>query len=312
MADSSEGDLISFKASLSLSTEEIAQLEDKHMLSRVLRADKGNEKSAAKRLRKTLAWRQEFGVSALRSCFRSPNPSPEIKALEETLLHENTTGKIYIRGKDRRGRAAVIMRPQNENTHAHDGNLQHLVYMLEKGIECSKRNTLTVDEATGEETWEEKVCIIFDYNGYSMRDAVPLKTAKGECNALVFLLCHAVPIPSLTLFLLYSIAQQPTATIHILQAHYPERLYRAYFVNAPWFFRGFMKLVNPFIDAASREKFRFVSTENAPKIMGADFDLSELEPFCGGSARGYGEKNADYDAELCLRKLDFDVSLPLT
>ena len=95
----------SFSQRLSLTDAEKAQLEDRHSLRRSLRADKGNEKSAAKRLRKTLAWRQEFGVSALRSCFRSPNPSPEIKALEDTLLHENTSGKIYVRGRDKTGRA---------------------------------------------------------------------------------------------------------------------------------------------------------------------------------------------------------------
>lgn len=277
MLSNEEEKMRSFRASFTLSPKEESKVEDKFMLRRSLRADKGNEKTAAKRLKKTIAWREEFGVDSITRCFRG-NDDDATRALEEILIDENSTGKIYVRGKDKVGRAIIVMRPSNENTNNHDNNLKHLVYFLEKAVAVSKRNTIT-GEGDDDATWEEKICLIFDYSGYKMKHAPPLKTAR--------------------------------ATISILQDHYPERLHKAYFVNAPWFFRGFMKVVSPFIDAASKAKFRMVNEENAERKMGEDFDLSELETFAGGSSVSYGEKNDGYDAAFWLRKLDHDEGLPV-
>ncbi|KAG0198421.1 hypothetical protein BGX28_008168 [Mortierella sp. GBA30] len=46
--------------------------------------------------------------------------------------------------------------------------------------------------------------------------------------------------------------------LHVLGSHYPERLYRAYIIHAPWFFFPFYKLVSPFIDPVTKAKLNFV------------------------------------------------------
>ncbi|KAI8952311.1 CRAL-TRIO domain-containing protein [Xylaria longipes] len=50
---------------------------------------------------------------------------------------------------------------------------------------------------------------------------------------------------------------QGREVLHILQAHYPERLGRALIVNVPWVVWGFFKLITPFIDPLTKEKLKF-------------------------------------------------------
>ena len=116
MLDNEDERVRRFSEKLSLSPAESEQLVDKFSIRRSLRAEKGVEKTAAKRLRKTLDWRASFGVEKLLRCFTGEYGDSErdIKALEEVLLEENATGKIYVRGKDKCGRACVIMRPCGE------------------------------------------------------------------------------------------------------------------------------------------------------------------------------------------------------
>ncbi|KAL8938456.1 MAG: hypothetical protein Q9216_003884 [Gyalolechia sp. 2 TL-2023] len=50
---------------------------------------------------------------------------------------------------------------------------------------------------------------------------------------------------------------QGKQVLNILQSHYPERLGRALVINIPWVVWTFFKLINPFIDPATREKLKF-------------------------------------------------------
>ncbi|KAL8779465.1 MAG: hypothetical protein Q9213_006919 [Squamulea squamosa] len=50
---------------------------------------------------------------------------------------------------------------------------------------------------------------------------------------------------------------QGKQVLNILQSHYPERLGRALIINIPWIVQPFFKLINPFIDPATREKLKF-------------------------------------------------------
>ncbi|KAI4218011.1 MAG: hypothetical protein LQ349_008911 [Xanthoria aureola] len=50
---------------------------------------------------------------------------------------------------------------------------------------------------------------------------------------------------------------QGKQVLNILQNHYPERLGRGLVINIPWIVQPFFKLINPFIDPATREKLKF-------------------------------------------------------
>ncbi|KAL9025817.1 MAG: hypothetical protein Q9196_005429 [Gyalolechia fulgens] len=50
---------------------------------------------------------------------------------------------------------------------------------------------------------------------------------------------------------------QGKLVLNILQSHYPERLGRALVINIHWVVWTFLKLINPFIDPATREKIKY-------------------------------------------------------
>lgn len=181
-------------------------------------------------LRKTIAWRREFGVA-------------DIDSWKDVIAKENATGKSYLRGFDKEGHAIIYMRPANENTNEHDGNMKHVVYTLERAVACL--------DAAGRGT--EKWVLVIDYQGYSLSNAPPMKTARE--------------------------------TLSIFQDHYPERLHRAYCVFPPFIFWAFYKVISPFIDPVTKAKVvMMISSEMAKSDnqLFREIDRASLEVAVGG------------------------------
>jgi hypothetical protein len=63
------------------------------------------------------------------------------------------------------------------------------------------------------------MCLLIDYEGFSIFNAPPMKTSQE--------------------------------TLSILQNQYPERLHRAYLIRPPFYFSIFWSLISPFIDPGS-------------------------------------------------------------
>jgi hypothetical protein len=179
-------------------------------------------------LEATLRWRQTMGL-------------PNLDAWKDIVAVENSTGKMYVRGYDRMGHVVVYMKPCNENTNQHDGNIKHLVYHMERAVACMKPET------------NRKLCLVIDYNGYSLSNAPPMKTSRE--------------------------------VLSILQDHYPERLYRAYCIRPPYVFYGFYSIISPFIDPVTKDKIRMLTNadmNNPHNKLFEDIDRDILEPCVGG------------------------------
>ena len=84
-----------------------------------------------------------------------------------------------------------------QNTSSHEGQIRFLVYCLENAI-------LSLPEG------HEKMIWLIDFTGWTMANAVPIKTARE--------------------------------TVNILQNHYPERLAMAFLFNPPKVFEAFWKV----------------------------------------------------------------------
>lgn len=193
---------------------------------RYLRARNNDFEQATTMLDNTLLWREEFGLDS-------------IHTWKEIMLKENVTGKAYVRGRDKQNRPIVWMKPKFENTYEHDGNIKHLVYNLERAVCCGEANGFA----------DGKLCLIIDFEGYSIMNAPPMKTSME--------------------------------TLNILQNHYPERLAKAYLVRPPWIFHSFYSLISPFIDAVTKEKIVMLSSKKHATLV-ENIEDCYLESSVGG------------------------------
>lgn len=113
-------------------------------------------------LQETIDWRKKFEIPKLLTDFK------------DTIALENSTGKMYVRGFDKEGHPLIYMKPVNENTKDHKGNIKHLVYSMERAVACM--------DAKGQ--GNTKLSLVIDYGGYTSSHAPPMKTATETLSIL--------------------------------------------------------------------------------------------------------------------------------
>uniref|UniRef100_A0ACD5XG70 Uncharacterized protein n=2 Tax=Avena sativa TaxID=4498 RepID=A0ACD5XG70_AVESA len=72
------------------------------------------------------------------------------------------------------------------------------------------------------------------------------------------------------------------AAIEIMQNYYPERLGKALMVHVPYIFMKAWKMVQPFIDANTKDKFVFIDDKNLEETLKRELDESQLPEMYGG------------------------------
>ncbi|KAH9606455.1 hypothetical protein KSS87_002853 [Heliosperma pusillum] len=124
-------------------------------LRRYLKARNWNVDNAKIMLQETFKWRASY--------------KPEEISWDE-VAHEGETGKISRANfHDRQGRTILIMRPGKQNTTSPEGNIRHLVYMLENAI-------LHLPEG------QEQMCWLVDFTDFSMAKNSSIKTTREIIN----------------------------------------------------------------------------------------------------------------------------------
>lgn len=194
-------------------------------LRRYLRARNWNIDKSKKMLEDTLKWRSTYKPEEIRW--------PEV-------AQEGETGKAYRANfRDKEGRTVIVMTPAKQNTTSHEKQLQHLVYLLENAI-------LNLPEEQEQMVW------LIDFNGWSLSNSVPIKTARETAN--------------------------------ILQNHYPERLATAFLYTPPRIFETFWKIVKYFLDPMTFQKVKFIYPKNEETVdlIQRNFDIQTLPKEFGG------------------------------
>ncbi|CAH1413569.1 unnamed protein product [Lactuca virosa] len=125
-------------------------------LRRYLVARGWNLEKAKKMLQDTLEWRSNYKPHEIRW---------------EQVEEEGKTGKVSRANfVDRFGRPVLIMRPGKQNTKTGEGNVRHLVYLIENAI-------LNLPEGQEQMSW------LIDFTGYSMNATnIQPKTARDIIN----------------------------------------------------------------------------------------------------------------------------------
>ncbi|KAI0407373.1 cral trio domain-containing protein [Xylaria palmicola] len=149
--------------------------------------------------------------------------------------------------------------------------LETLTWRREYGVEG-----LTADYISPENETGKQVIVGFDKQGRPCHYLNPgrqnTEVSPRQVQHMVFMLERVIDlIPAeqekICLLIDFKTGAKRTNTapgigqgrevLHILQAHYPERLGRALIVNVPWVVWGFFKLITPFIDPLTKEKLKF-------------------------------------------------------
>lgn len=212
-------------------------------LKRYLRARNWNVAKSRKMLQESLKWRSTY--------------KPEKVQWNEVAV-EGETGKAYRAGfQDRDGRTVLIMTPAKQNTTSHDNQLRYLVYLIENAI-------LNLPESQEQMVW------MIDFTGWSLSNAVPIRTARESNN--------------------------------ILQNQYPERLATAFLYNPPRIFEAFWKIVKMFVDPVTFQKVKFVypKSEESMEVFKEHFDMETLPVQFGG------RNDTKYDHEEYSRMMTKD------
>ncbi|GAY42711.1 hypothetical protein CUMW_068980 [Citrus unshiu] len=120
-------------------------------LRRYLVARNWNVDKAKKMLQETLKWRAAYKPEEIRW---------------NEVAHEGETGKASRANfHDLCGRTVLIMRPGKQNTSSGEGNVRHLVYLLENSI-------LNLGEGQEQMTW------LIDFTGWTLNTNISIKTIR--------------------------------------------------------------------------------------------------------------------------------------
>ncbi|OWM74576.1 hypothetical protein CDL15_Pgr005156 [Punica granatum] len=126
-------------------------------LRRYLVARNWNVNKARKMLEESIKWRESYKPEEIRW--------PEV-------AHEGETGKVSRANFfDRFGRTVLIMRPGKQNTASPEGNIRHLVYIIENSI-------LNLREGQEQMSW------LIDFTGWTLNTNIPVRTARDIINIL--------------------------------------------------------------------------------------------------------------------------------
>jgi CRAL/TRIO domain len=159
-----------------LSDDEKKDLTDPRMLIRHWRAEKGDLTRAMQTLREAFQWRKDYQLTALRVCMSAyPNKVTGNKDYNAMMRLENATGKIYVRGTTKEGRALQYMFAMRNNTNSDIDNMRHLAWNLEKSI------AVTMHHSQGR---LDKICLMIDCTNFDLRKAPSMHASKMTLDLL--------------------------------------------------------------------------------------------------------------------------------
>ncbi|AEE86680.1 putative CRAL-TRIO lipid binding domain, CRAL/TRIO domain, CRAL/TRIO domain superfamily [Arabidopsis thaliana] len=198
-------------------------------LRRFLDARNWDVEKAKKMIQETLKWRSTYKPQEIRW---------------NQVAHEGETGKASRASfHDRQGRVVLIMRPAMQNSTSQEGNIRHLVYLLENAI-------INLPKGQKQMSW------LIDFTGWSMAVNPPMKTTRE----IIHILQNYYP-ERLGIAFLYN----------------PPRLFQAVYRAAKYFLdprtAEKVKFVYPKDKASDELMTTHFDVENLPKEFGGEATL---------------------------------------
>ncbi|KAL3908192.1 MAG: hypothetical protein SGARI_003178, partial [Bacillariaceae sp.] len=154
----------------------------KAMAKRFLSSKKGDYALATKKLKSAIAFRKETDVDGLRLCFQAD----ELKDLDEDtkatyasyrehLSTRMTTGRVYVCGYDKKGRAIYTIYAARTKDFDPEWFLKESLFNFEKALACTERESGGV---------EENITVIGNYTGFQSKHSAPMSISHKFMDSL--------------------------------------------------------------------------------------------------------------------------------
>lgn len=259
-----------------VSTTDSTEIRDKYakdMINRYLTVEQKLHKThtpenwalnAEHKLKRSLEFFAQNDVDAIRLCFRNGSDSELNAHLRDGLLKRFANNASIVRGYSKEGHALFQNFARTETSWDEEFFFKGNIFCMEKALACTERRTNGA---------KDKVIVLYDYSGYTMKNSPPL--------ALVCKLLFA------------------------LKDHFPERLEHVFLVDAPFIFRAFWAIIQHFIDPVTKELVCFVSGEEAKKqVLGSIIDENEASTWMYEGAK----RDCEVDLDIFFKCTPFDVA----
>lgn len=198
--------------------------------------------AAYTKLIKTLEYREEKKVDAIRLCFDKDKVSENDDELHATIrdnLEKRYANKAsIIRGYTKDGRAMFQNIPRGDTSWEEEYYIKGNIYMMERALACTERKT------NGKLT---KVVVFYDYNGYATKNSPPPLLIKQLMSDF--------------------------------RDHWPEQLMHSFIVDSPFIFRAFWAIIKHFIDPITRAQVQFITGEEQKQLFREMIDEDQAAPY---------------------------------
>lgn len=152
------------------------------MAMRHLSSKKGNYDVAMPKFKQAIQFRKEADLDGLRLCFQADqlpdldDATRERYALyREKLEDRMTTGRVYVCGYDKCGRAIYTIYAARTKDFDPDWFLKESLYNFERALACTERESGGV---------EQSITVIGNYTGFQKKHSAPMSISHEFMNCL--------------------------------------------------------------------------------------------------------------------------------
>lgn len=169
---------------------------------------------------------------------------------------------MYFNGFDKSGKPLWIMKPRFENSKDAEGQVNFIVFCLERGIRLMPDNV-------------EKISIVVDFKGSSMSNNPNVST----CKKFLDILSSHYPERLGVAFMI-------NCKFLLCATYKLSFFFDNFLLLAPWFFLTTYKVISPFVDPITRNKVKFINTDGTKSADVVEIDeyisLKQMEVALGG------------------------------
>ncbi|KAG7355879.1 CRAL-TRIO domain containing protein [Nitzschia inconspicua] len=153
----------------------------KSMAMRFIQSKKGNYAVAMQKFKSAIAFRKQMDLDGLRLCFQADKLDLDDATREkyamyrERLSERMTTGRVYVCGYDKQGRAIYTIYAARTKDFDPEWFLKESLFNFEKALACTERESGGV---------KDSITVIGNYTGFQSKHSAPMSISHRFMDSL--------------------------------------------------------------------------------------------------------------------------------